>query len=104
MIEAWLSWSLMTMSCSPSRVAGTASLAFQQLTKLSDAAVPTRRAQAASSVAVHRERAADEPHRRGAGAEAVECRLPGRDHRRLVAQAEVVVGGEDDDLAAPLHP
>ncbi len=40
MIEAWLSWSLMTMSCSPSSVPGTASLAFQQLTKLSEAGVP----------------------------------------------------------------
>ena len=39
----------MTMSCSPSRVPGTASLAFQQLTKLSEAPVPTSRAQAASS-------------------------------------------------------
>jgi hypothetical protein len=37
------------MSCSPRRVPGTASFAFQQLTKLREAAVPTRRAQAASS-------------------------------------------------------
>ena len=49
MIEAWLSWSLMMMSFSPSSVPGTASLAFQQLTKLSEASVPTRRALAASS-------------------------------------------------------
>jgi hypothetical protein len=48
MIEAWLSWSLMTMSSSPSSVAGTASLAFHALTKESAAGVPTSRAHAAS--------------------------------------------------------
>jgi hypothetical protein len=37
MIDAWFSWSLMITSSSVSRVAGNASLAFQQLTKLSDA-------------------------------------------------------------------
>ena len=50
MIDAWFSWSLITMSCSPSSVAGTASLAFHALTKLSEAPVPTSRAHAASSV------------------------------------------------------
>ncbi len=49
MIEAWLSWSLRMRSCSVRSVPGTASLAFQQLTKLSDAGVPTSRAHASSS-------------------------------------------------------
>ena len=49
MMEAWLSWSLRMRSCSVRSVPGTASLAFQQLTKLSDAGVPTSRAQASSS-------------------------------------------------------
>ena len=49
MIDAWLSWSLMMMSSAVSRVPGTASLAFQQLTKLRLASVPANRASAASS-------------------------------------------------------
>ena len=92
------------MSCSVRRVAGSASLAFQQLTKDTDAAVPTRRAQASLEVAVDREGAADEAHRRRAGAELVDRRLAGRHDHRVVAQSEIVVGGEDDDLAAAFHP
>ena len=49
-------------------------------------------------------RAADEPHRGGAGAPAPERRLPGCHHLGLVAQAEVIVRREDDDLAPALHP
>ena len=52
---------------------------------------------------VHGVGAADEPDGRGPRAPAVEPRLAGRDHFGLRAQAEVVVGGQDDDLPAALH-
>jgi len=59
--------------------------------------------QMSAEVAMDREGPADEPDRRGAGAEAVERRLPGGNHAGLVGKPEVVVGGEDDDLAPALH-
>ncbi len=51
-----------------------------------------------------REGAADESHRRRAGAEPVQGLLAGRDHLGLVGEPEVVVGGEDHDVAPTLHP
>src|SRR5262249_22176276 len=54
--------------------------------------------------AVHRERAADEAHRRRARPPAIQRGLARRDDLALAAQAEVVVRGEDDDLAPTLHP
>src|SRR6059036_503078 len=55
-------------------------------------------------LAMHGERPANEAHRRGAGAPALE-RVPARLHDvGDGTQAEVVVGGEDDDFAASFHP
>ena len=47
---------------------------------------------------VHVLRAADEAHRGHAVAVAVERRLAGRDQRRMVGEAEVVVGAEVQHL------
>ena len=49
------------------------------------------------------ERPANEAHRPRAGAEPVEGALAGRDHLGDVAEAEVVVRGQDHDLATPFH-
>ena len=54
-------------------------------------------------LAMHGERAADEAHRSGAGAPAFERVLAGLDDLGDGAQAEVVVGGQDDDFAASFH-
>src|SRR5256885_5873360 len=54
-------------------------------------------------LAVNRERAADEAHGARPGPELVEGAFARGDDLRRVAQTEVVVGGEDHDLAAPLH-
>ena len=54
-------------------------------------------------LAMYRERAADEAHRSGAGAPALERVLAGLHDLGDGTQAEVVVGGEDDDVAASLH-
>ena len=48
-MDAWLSWSEITQSCSPSRVGQSPSFAFQQLPYESDASVPTSSASPASS-------------------------------------------------------
>src|SRR2546425_8770934 len=45
MMDAWLSWSEITMSCSPSRVGTSPSFAFQQLTYVSDDSHPTNRSE-----------------------------------------------------------
>ena len=66
---------------------GTASLAFQALTKLSEAGGADQPGAGGLERAVHGEGAADEPHRGGAGAEAVERGLARRDHLGLVAQS-----------------
>ena len=52
---------------------------------------------------VRLERPADEAHGRGAGAVAAQPLDPGLDHLRPVGEAEVVVRGEDEHLAAALH-
>ena len=49
------------------------------------------------------ERPADEAHRRGAGAVALEPLDAGAHDVRMVGEAEVVVRREDDHLAAPAH-
>jgi hypothetical protein len=53
--------------------------------------------------AVHGERPADEAHTPGARAELLESIDAGLHHTRLVAEAEVVVGREDEDFAAAFH-
>src|SRR5690606_31466813 len=47
--------------------------------------------------------AADESHRGRSRTEAVEPFLPGGNHLRVIGESEVVVGGKDEDLAAPFH-
>ena len=54
-------------------------------------------------LAMDRERPADEPDARGPGPVLLQGLLPRRDHLGVVREAEVVVAGEDDDLATPLH-
>src|SRR2546423_4035547 len=52
---------------------------------------------------MHAERPADEAHRPGAGAPAIERILAGLHDIGDGTQAEVVIGGEDDDFAASFH-
>src|SRR5437763_16819991 len=47
--------------------------------------------------------ATDEPDRAGPSTELVESALSGGSDLRLVTEAQVVVGGENHDIAAPLH-
>ena len=54
-------------------------------------------------LAMHGERPADEAHRRGAGAPVIERVLAGLHDFGDGTEAEVVVGGEDDDFAASFH-
>src|SRR3954468_15393989 len=103
MIEAWLSWSLTTRSWSVRSVAGTASLAFQALTKLRDDAVPTNRAHAASRVRWMVKVPQEDPTQSRPRPEAVQ-RFPSCSQSyRLIRQAEIVVGGQDDDFPPTLH-
>ena len=92
----------MTMSFSPSSVAGTPRWR-SSAHEASDARGPDQPGAGGLQRPVDGEGAADESDRGGAGAVVVERGLAGRDHLGLVAQAEVVVRGEDDDLAPALH-
>src|SRR5678816_944696 len=49
------------------------------------------------------ERATDEPNRSRARAIPLQRCLPCLHHRRLIAEAQVVVGRKDDDLAPAFH-
>ena len=103
MIDAWLSASETTKSPSSTTVAVSPSLAFHADTYDIDASVPTKRASASSSSRctvnvpqMKRTLPVPAPNR----SQPLDARLH---HRRLVAEAEVVVRGEDEHLAAPLH-
>jgi hypothetical protein len=50
------------------------------------------------------ERPADEPHRGGSGAEAIERRLARRHDLGLLGETQIVVGRQNDDVAAAFHP
>jgi hypothetical protein len=76
-------------------------LAFHADTKLIAAADEPRERRFEG--AVHGERPAYEPHAPGAGTELFESIDTGLHDSRLVAQAEVVVGGEDENFASTLH-
>ena len=101
MIDAWLSWSEMTASCSPSSASNRPPLASKHELKRIVSSVPRNDDEALLELAVQRLRAADEAHRRHAVAPAVERLVRRLDDRRVAREPEIVVRAEVEQLAAP---
>ena len=76
MIEAWLSSSEKSTVSAVADDADHAAFAFQHETYVVAAAVPTQSASALLQLEVRGERAADEPHGRGAGAVPAQPSMP----------------------------
>ena len=100
MIEAWLSASEMTTSCSDSSVSNRPPFASKHELNRIVSSVPRNSLRRRSSCLWICLGAADEAHRRHAVAPAVERLMGGLDHRRVIGQAQVVVGAHVDHLGA----
>ena len=100
MIDAWLSSSEQTSVPGPPNVVSTPRFAAKPVGNSTAASACFQAASSRSSSEWTGRRADDEAGRAGAGAPAVERGVRGRDDRRVLGEAEVVVRRERDDRAA----